>query len=275
MIALRRSEVDALNHRARAWMTATRRLGPDSLRIGDKEFAPGDRIVLRNNNALLGVDNGTRGCVVAVDPALERLTVELDSGRAVELPSTYLRGRADGQPAIQHGYASTAHVAQGTTVDAAFVLATDAAYREWAYVALSRARDTTRLYAFAESLGLAHAQRADIAAIQSALGSRLRRTQAQSMALELADEHVVPAYIAAALGPRPESRTMRDRWDRARARIDQYRDANAITHVDDALGPRPREPAARREWLMLDREIQRTNRHRSRAIERDPGRGLG
>jgi hypothetical protein len=60
MIALRRSEVDALNRKARDWMTAARRLGPDRLRVGDAEFAPGDRIVLRNNNPLLGVDNGTR-----------------------------------------------------------------------------------------------------------------------------------------------------------------------------------------------------------------------
>jgi conjugative relaxase-like TrwC/TraI family protein len=273
MLALRRREVDALNRRARAWMTSTGRVSGESVRLRGTEFAAGDRIVLRANDRRLAIDNGTRGRVSHVHGLA--LTVALDDGRQIALPPTYLYGRHDDGPAIQHGYAFTAHVAQGTTVDAAFVLATDAAYREWAYVALSRARDTTRLYAFAESLGLAHAQRGDIAAIQSALGSRLRRTQAQSMALELADEHVVPAYIAAALGPRPESRTMRDRWDRARARIDQYRDANAITHVDDALGPRPREPAARREWLMLDREIQRTNRHRSRAIERDPGRGLG
>jgi hypothetical protein len=121
---------------------------------------------------------------------------------------------------------------------------------------LSRARDTTRLYASAESLALIRARRGDIAAIQSALGSRLQRTQAQSMALEHADEHAVPAYIAAALGPRPAARAMRDRWDRARARIEHYRDANAITDPDDALGPRPRELAVQREWLMLDREIQ-------------------
>lgn len=40
----------------------------------------------------------------------------------------------------------TAHKAQGATVDRAWVLGSDAAYREWAYVALSRARAESRLY---------------------------------------------------------------------------------------------------------------------------------
>jgi hypothetical protein len=40
----------------------------------------------------------------------------------------------------------TAHKAQGATVDRAWVLGSDACYREWAYVALSRARAGTRLY---------------------------------------------------------------------------------------------------------------------------------
>jgi hypothetical protein len=40
----------------------------------------------------------------------------------------------------------TGHVAQGTTVDRCFVLASEGMSREWAYVALSRGRLSNRLY---------------------------------------------------------------------------------------------------------------------------------
>ena len=52
-----------------------------------------------------------------------------------------------------HAYALTGHAAQGATVDRAFVLLRDeGALREWGYVACSRARTQTRLYATGESL---------------------------------------------------------------------------------------------------------------------------
>lgn len=50
---------------------------------------------------------------------------------------------------IDHGYAVTAHKAQGATVDRAHVLATEAVMptgREWGYVAASRHRESLRVY---------------------------------------------------------------------------------------------------------------------------------
>ena len=57
------------------------------------------------------------------------------------MPERYAR---DGR--LEHGYASTAHRAQGATVDRAFVLGSDELYREWGYTALSRHRDAARFY---------------------------------------------------------------------------------------------------------------------------------
>ena len=51
-----------------------------------------------------------------------------------------------GDPPLVHGYAITGHIAQGLTVDRAFVLAGEGIDREWAYVALSRGRHSNRLY---------------------------------------------------------------------------------------------------------------------------------
>jgi hypothetical protein len=58
------------------------------------------------------------------------------------LPSTYLDSGH-----IGYAYALTGHKTQGLTVKRAFVLtAGDGSLKEWGYVALSRARDETRLY---------------------------------------------------------------------------------------------------------------------------------
>jgi hypothetical protein len=48
---------------------------------------------------------------------------------------------------VRHGYALTGHSGQGITVERAFVLGKgEARLQEWGYVALSRAREATRLY---------------------------------------------------------------------------------------------------------------------------------
>jgi hypothetical protein len=65
-----------------------------------------------------------------------------DRGDTVEIGGAYLNAGH-----VHHAYALTGHRAQGITVDRAFVLATgDGRTQEWGYVALSRAREQTRVY---------------------------------------------------------------------------------------------------------------------------------
>ena len=107
-------------------------------------FAAGDRIVVKRNDFRLGVANGERGRVVAVDD--DAVTVEL-RGRAVRLDARFLDDRTpQGDPTLVHGYAITGHVAQGLTVDRAFVLADDGLSREWGYTAMSRGRLANHVY---------------------------------------------------------------------------------------------------------------------------------
>jgi hypothetical protein len=141
MIANRRVDVDDLNAFARDRMHRAGRLGKDDLEAGNREFAVGDRVVARHNDRRLGVVNGTRGEVVGIDMEQRAVTLRTTTGDERELSAPYLdKGWLD------HGYALTAHTAQGATVDQSFVLGSDDLYNEWGYTALTRHKETTRFY---------------------------------------------------------------------------------------------------------------------------------
>jgi ATP-dependent exoDNAse (exonuclease V) alpha subunit len=110
MIAFSRAEVARLNAAARDHMAQDGRLGPDALQIDEREFRIGDRVVCgRNARARLGVVNGTRGQIAALDPNQRGLTIRTDEGKTVRLPGWYVAGRGhDDQPKVDHGYASPA-----------------------------------------------------------------------------------------------------------------------------------------------------------------------
>ena len=149
MIAFRRVDVADLNGRARALMRASGRLGPAELELPGGAFAVGDRVRLRRNDRRLGVANGERATVVAVDVERGAMALDVD-GRRVALDRAYLGLTSDRAGAsLVHGYAITGHSAQGLTCDRAFVLVTSEASREWCYTALSRGRQENRIYAMA------------------------------------------------------------------------------------------------------------------------------
>ena len=141
MIAHRRSDVADLNERARALMAADGRLGDVGVEAAGRTFACGDRVLAKHNDRRAGIVNGARGHVVAVDDERRSVTVQLQTQKSVVLEATYLdEGNLD------HGYALTAHAAQGATVDRTFVLGSDDLYREWGYTALTRHREDARFY---------------------------------------------------------------------------------------------------------------------------------
>lgn len=141
MIAHRRVDVGELNRLARDRMHRDGRLADEQLVIGHRAFAVGDRVVAKRNDRRLGIVNGTRADVVAVDLEHSSLTLRTSPDTEVTVDAAYL----DAQH-LEHGYALTAHAAQGATVDRAFVLGSDELYREWGYTALSRHREEARFY---------------------------------------------------------------------------------------------------------------------------------
>jgi Ti-type conjugative transfer relaxase TraA len=141
MIAHRRSDVADLNRRARERMHRAGRLADEELQINGRGFAVGDRVITTRNDRRLGLSNGTRAEIAEIDFATGDVHVHTRDGERQQIPNSYLH---DGN--LDHAYATTAHRAQGATVDRAFVLGSDDLYREWGYTALTRHRDTAMFY---------------------------------------------------------------------------------------------------------------------------------
>jgi conjugative relaxase-like TrwC/TraI family protein len=147
MIAFSRAETARLNAAARALLAEDGRLGPDALQVDEREFRVGDQVVCgRNAHRRLGVVNGTRGQIAALDPARRTLTIRTDEGKTVTLPGWYVAGQGFERPWVEHGYAITGHKTQGLSGDDFGVRPSTHADAHWAYVAASRHRFDLRLY---------------------------------------------------------------------------------------------------------------------------------
>jgi Ti-type conjugative transfer relaxase TraA len=176
MIGLRRGDVDDLNHRARARLHTARRLTGPTLHAGGIELQAGDRIVCLRNNRGLGVVNGTRATIRTLDPHQRAIDVLTDDGRPITLDRQYLDAGH-----VTHGYAITGHKAQGLTIEHTYVLGSQALHREWGYVALSRGRQTNRLYqtALDQQLDEIHTHVHQPHDPHASLVARMTRTRAQ------------------------------------------------------------------------------------------------
>jgi hypothetical protein len=192
MIARLRADVADLNLRARSRLQACGEASGPEVELAGGSFGVGDRVVVKLNEPRLGVSNGQRGRVVDVDTDAVALSIEVD-GRRVRLDRAFLSGTTrDGDPTLLHGYAITGHVAQGLTVDHSLVLAGGGTGSEWAYVALSRGRQSNRIYV-AEIEGDARAEFAPVDQAGVGAVERLRRSLATSQAQVLAIDSGRPA----------------------------------------------------------------------------------
>ncbi len=105
----------------------------------------GDEVVTRENNRLLTtgrgfVKNGDRFLVVATHEDGSVVVRRLDGAGEVVLPADYVAHH------VELAYATTAHRAQGRTVDTAHAFVSGSATRELLYVSATRGRESNRLY---------------------------------------------------------------------------------------------------------------------------------
>lgn len=116
----------------------------------------GDRVQFRANDKPNGVYNGSLGTVETIQG--DTLSVRLDTGGAYTFDATAYKD-------FQLGYAGTVYRGQGKTIDSAFVLYSAGMDKKAAYVAMTRAREETKVF-------VAREDAADLKAIVRNIDSR-------------------------------------------------------------------------------------------------------
>ncbi len=223
--------LDALNARAQALRAQDGELGRDGVALRQRpyELRSGDALVLRaaSQHPELGpVRNGTRGEVLRV--AGERARVRLADGRE----AVFSRGQLDAGDA-RLAYVSHTFPAQGQTVDCAHVLADRLADDHGSYVALTRARERTHLYASAERLEPGEGSETQLASLARQLGRS--ELELPSISIALAHERQAEREATAESDTSPASTSAREATrrgelaqarserDQARAELEQAR----------------------------------------------------
>ncbi len=161
ILAHRREDVGQFNLACQQIRTQAGELDPEQrLQVADRSFAVGDRVVC-GKNALkrLGVANGTRGTVAAIDREARSLTIRIGDnadakgrgvaeGMTVALPASYLdgTGRPGAPRRVDLAYATTGHKSQGLTKWTSLPFVSGREDAQWLYVVLSRAKHLTRIY---------------------------------------------------------------------------------------------------------------------------------
>ena len=147
IVASTNRAVSALNLEARSFLREQGVLGQGievSGAAGRFEVSTGEQLLFTKNHYKLGIDKNDILKVVQISDGL--ITVEKDKSLIKIDPKKF----SD----FKYGYAVTAHKSQGMTVDRAFVLVDSYFFdREKFYVALSRSRGFSQIFANREMLG--------------------------------------------------------------------------------------------------------------------------
>lgn len=146
MLAADAETVAELNARARAHRVAAGDVSGDGVRLGDGTVVGvGDVVVTRLNRRALvtgsgWVKNGDDWVVQSIGEDGSMRVRRAGGGAVAVLPQEYVAEN------LELGYATTAHRAQGRTVDTAHAYVTATTVREPLYVMATRGRESNRLY---------------------------------------------------------------------------------------------------------------------------------
>lgn len=235
MIAATNSQVQALSTEARFRLRAQGLLiGKDfnlravtpSGQATNLTLAIGDRVrfLVRANIGDQEVINGTEAVIDSIRPSANgelSLTARIGRRQLIFAPSDM--SDANGRIRLTHAYASTVYGAQGLTVDRAYTLITPQMNRHAAYVALSRARESTELFVDAKAVDLALRQAVPLAARQAFsvkddnhrlefIGKQLSRSGLKRTTLDIINDqatHSADRPLADMLKPAGQRRTIR------------------------------------------------------------------
>ena len=145
MLAPSRRQVADLNRQARALLREPHPPGREVTLADGNQAGVGDVIITRRNDRRLAtghswVRNGDRWTITGLSDDGTIHARHLRTGTPITLPNGYIAG------AVQLGYATTVHAAQGVTVDTTHGLVDELMTREQLYTMLSRGRHANHLY---------------------------------------------------------------------------------------------------------------------------------
>ncbi|MBY0281482.1 MAG: Ti-type conjugative transfer relaxase TraA [Alphaproteobacteria bacterium] len=109
----------------------------------EREFAIGDQIIFSRNDYGLNVRNGQLAKIIDIQEELISVQKEDQSSLTFDM-GNYNH--------IDHGYATTIHKSQGTTVDKTFVYASPSLNKHLTYVALTRHKEDVQVYVDSNSI---------------------------------------------------------------------------------------------------------------------------
>ena len=158
--------IDALNERLRA------ALNPDGAELLDGEFRVGDKLIQTRNDYETGLMNGQIAIATGSDEDDERLFVEADDGRSVEIPPGAVRW-------LRPAYAISVHRSQGCEMPVV-VIPVHSAYggmlsRNLLYTAITRAKQACVLVGQREAIAARRAARRRLLGV-TLLGGLAERT---------------------------------------------------------------------------------------------------
>jgi ATP-dependent exoDNAse (exonuclease V) alpha subunit len=230
LLAYQRRNVSALNAGARHWMAEQGRLsGPE---LGG--FQAGDRVVATSPIPGLLV-NSERATVIAIHTGDGLLDLRTEGGAVVRLTASDL-------DRLEYGYATTVHRSQGVTMDRTH-LYSDGGGRELAYVAMSRARETSEVYVVAD----------DTATAAEDLTRDWQRERRPRWAIDTglpAISDLTPDTVGA-MTLETKSRVV------------------AIALAETATLADPRRAALNRQLSLYREQLDTLNRHRNHIVEMD------
>jgi conjugative relaxase-like TrwC/TraI family protein len=208
MIARENYTRELANHAARAQLKRDGALAREGVLVGQREYAPGDRVVARRNDRVHDLDNGMLATIIEIDQQHSAILIQTDSGELRTVNTGYAADH------LEHAYALTAHSAQGATFEWAGVIGRPEEFtRQWAYTALSRARGQTTIHLIMEpgtrererELYAPRAPDRDPAQAGQALAAAFRQTDTERLAVEhiahTAATPESPAPVSSAAAP--------------------------------------------------------------------------
>lgn len=176
--------LDQLNARAQAIRHQAGELGHEAAAVPGRPYRlhPGDDVQIRrtvHHDELGALRNGTTAQVTDVTRGGDSLTLRLSDGRGVSIE----RPQID-QADIRLAYVQHPFPAQGQTTDTAHMIVAEHANQHGSYVAVSRAREQTHIYAAFTELELEDGQDQ-----LAALAERMNRTEPEVPSIDIPLEH--------------------------------------------------------------------------------------